>query len=513
VIAIAGVAGLALLLRRAARLPVVPATQPAAFSRVPETFLERTINPQCIDHGGLSGVHALPFGLDAFAARMSLAQAAERSLDVQYYIWSDDRSGSMLVDALVAAAARGVRVRMLIDDFDSARIEPMLASLATLDNFEVRMFNPFVFRRMRWLNLLTDFARLNRRMHNKAFTADDHASVIGGRNIGDRYFDAARGRLFMDLDVLAIGPVVRQVSAAFEAYWTSASAYPAKVVLPSPVQELTNAPALGVKGVKADPVTRAYVKAVLSSTFIADLERGSLKFDWAEVTLISDDPAKALAKNVTLHFMNDDLMSLLGHPRTEIALVCGYFVPTPNSAAWLIQLAQKGVAVSIYTNAWDASDVRAVHSAYAKYRRQLLGGGVRLFEIRGGVAGSATHDRAEHAIGIGSSGGSVLHAKTFTVDRSRLFIGSFNLDPRSVRFNTEQGLVIESPTVAARMATALDTLGADLSYEVRLSSKGRLQWHAKLGKKLVYYDLEPGTTFSDRLVRNLMSHLPIDWIL
>ena len=171
------------------------------------------------------------------------------------------------------------------------------------------------------------------------------------------------------------------------------------------------------------------------------------------------------------------------------------------------------MAVSIYTNAWDASDVRLVHAAYAKYRRELLAGGVRLFEIKGGQVGIESKDEHGGALGSGSSGGSVLHAKTFTVDRKRVFIGSFNLDPRSVRLNTEQGLVIESSALADKMATALATLGADLSYEVRLSGGGRLQWVAKQDGRVVRYDSEPGMTTTQRLLGSVVSRLPIDWMI
>ena len=507
--------GLALLvLKRRSRLPSHPPPGPVRIrGDTSDTFLGRAIGPLCIDCGNRSGVHPLPVGLEAFAARIVLANLAERSLDVQYYIWSADRCGTLLVDALRGAAARGVHVRMLIDDFDSAPIEDMLAGLATLPNFEVRIFNPFVIRRGRWLGFLTDFPRLNRRMHNKGFTADDQATVIGGRNIGDRYFDAARGRLFMDLDVLAIGPAVQQVSSAFEFYWTSASAFPAELVLGTPVRKRTDALRRDGRRIVADPETDAYLKAVRESTFIADLEAKRLAFEWSDVTLLSDDPDKVLGHAAKGHLMSDDLGQALGDPQRELGLVSGYFVPTPKSVARLVGLAKRGVAVSIYTNAWDASDVRLVHAAYAKYRKQLLAGGVRLFEIKGGEVGSASEKESDGSMGSGSSGGSVLHAKTFTVDRKRVFIGSFNLDPRSVRLNTEQGLVIESSALADKMAVALATLGAELSYEVRLSADGRLQWFAKQDDQVVCFDAEPGMTTTQRLLGSALRRLPIDWMM
>lgn len=478
-----------------------------------DTVLGRAIGPLCDDCGNRSGVHALPNGLDAFATRIVLANLAERTLDVQYYIWEADRSGTLLVDALCNAAERGVQVRMLIDDFDSGPIQDMLAALATLPNFQVRIFNPFMIRRARWLGFLTDFPRLNRRMHNKSFTADDQATVIGGRNIGDRYFEATRGRLFMDLDVLAIGPAVREVTSAFELYWNSASAYPTEVIFAAPRKPRSDTLRRNARRVLADPSTDDYLRAVRDSKFIADLKARRLVFEWAEVALLSDDPAKVLGHATSGRGISDDLDRALGDPQSELGLVAGYFVPTPKSVARLIDLARSGVAVSIYTNAWDASDVRLVHAAYAKYRKRLLAGGVRLFEIKGGAAGSKGDVESRSHTGSGSSGGSVLHAKTFTVDRSRVFIGSFNLDPRSVRLNTEQGFVIESSALAEMMAVALATLGSDLSYEVRLSARARLEWHAQEGGGKVFFASEPGMTTTQRLLGALVSRLPIDWMI
>src|SRR5574340_533285 len=197
-----------------------------------DSALEAAIAPLAAAHPGCSGIHPLPGGLDAFAARMLLAGAAERTLDVQYYIWDGDKTGTLLFNALRAAADRGVRVRLLLDDHNAIGLDETLAELDTHPMLEVRLFNPLRIRRPRWINYLIDFTRVNRRMHNKSITADAAATIVGGRNVADKYFDASDEIVFADLDVLAVGPVARDVAADFERYWNSVSACPARRLLP-----------------------------------------------------------------------------------------------------------------------------------------------------------------------------------------------------------------------------------------------------------------------------------------
>ncbi|WP_049053995.1 phospholipase D-like domain-containing protein, partial [Achromobacter xylosoxidans] len=201
-------------------------TQALAPDVARDTPLGRAITPLAAGHPGKSGIHALADAHDAFAARMMLARTAQRSLDVQYYIWHDDMTGTMLMEALHAAADRGVRVRLLLDDNGTSGLDTVLAAMDAHPNIEVRLYNPFAVRWPKAIGYLTDFRRLNRRMHNKSFTADNQATIVGGRNIGDEYFGAAEGVLFSDLDVLAVGPVVQDVSSDFDRYWASQSAYP-----------------------------------------------------------------------------------------------------------------------------------------------------------------------------------------------------------------------------------------------------------------------------------------------
>ena len=252
-------------------LPERPASQAFAPERTAQTRLGQAVGPQAAQHPGATGIHTLADPLEAFAARMLLALAAERSLDVQYYIWHGDQTGTLLLQALVDAAERGVRVRLLLDDGGTAGLDRTLAGLAQHPRIEVRLFNPFVLRWPKPLGYVTDFSRANRRMHNKSFTADNQASIVGGRNVGDAYFGATDGVLFSDLDVLAMGPIVPEVSADFDRYWASASAWPVQAILPAVDDAALAELAQRAKAVQASPAASAYIAAVRETHFISEL--------------------------------------------------------------------------------------------------------------------------------------------------------------------------------------------------------------------------------------------------
>ena len=251
-------------------------TQSSAITDTADTRLGKAIEPRVAAHPATSGIYPLLDGGDAFAARILLAQAAERSLDVQYYIWRNDRTGALLFEALRAAAERGVRVRLLLDDNNTAELDVVLAALDAHPNIEVRLFNPFASRSRRLLGHLTDFSRLNRRMHNKSFTADSQATIVGGRNVGDEYFDATDGVLFADLDVLAVGPVVRDVAADFDRYWAAESSYPAGRLFGTIGGASLDAVQAKAASVAADPAARRYADALRASDFVRDLLAGTL---------------------------------------------------------------------------------------------------------------------------------------------------------------------------------------------------------------------------------------------
>ncbi|HEY9281011.1 MAG TPA: phospholipase D family protein [Eoetvoesiella sp.] len=473
------------------------------------TRLGNGISPQAEQHPGKSGIYSLSNARDAFAARALLAQAAERTLDIQYYIWRNDLTGTLLFEALHAAADRGVRVRLLLDDNNTSGLDTTLAALDAHPNIEVRLFNPFTIRKPRWIGYVTDFSRANRRMHNKSFTADNQATIIGGRNVGDEYFGATDGVLFADLDVLAVGPVVNEVSNDFDRYWASDSSYPVTTVLPYVDSAELKKLATEASLVERNPAAAAYIAALHNSALIHGLMNGTLQFEWATARLVSDDPGKGLALASPDKLLTHELSQIIGNPESELDLVSPYFVPGAAGVDAFAAMAQKGVQIKILTNSLDATDVAAVHAGYAKRRKPLLKAGIHLYEMR---RLSPESEKNKNTGPFGSSGSS-LHAKTFSVDRSRVFVGSFNFDPRSAKLNTELGLVIESPALAMQIAAAFDKKIRAAAYEVRLSDTGRLYWLEQVNGKSVRHDTEPGTSFWQRAGVKLLSLLPIEWLL
>ena len=474
-----------------------------------DTRLGQAIAPMAALHPGRSGIYALSDGRDAFAARALLASAAQRTLDVQYYIWHKDITGTLLFDALRQAAARGVRVRLLLDDNNTAGLDQTLLQLGRLPNLEVRLFNPFTLRTPRVLGYLTDFSRLNRRMHNKSFTADNQATIVGGRNVGDEYFGAAGDVLFADLDVIAIGPVVTDVSQDFDRYWNSASAYPARLLLKDGTDDGSTLEGDALALDKA-AAAQAYLKAMRTSPFFQQLIAGQLPFEWATTRMVSDDPAKVLGKAHAGTGVAAGLKNLLGVPDHELDLVSPYFVPGKDGTQAFSELAQQGVNVRILTNALEATDVAAVHAGYAKWRKPLLQAGVTLYESR---RTWQEGDAREQTGRFGSSASS-LHAKTFAVDDQRIFVGSFNFDPRSIDLNTEMGLVIDSPVMAGKLGQAMRTTIPQRAYQVLLNPDGSLYWIARdADGKVTRYDTEPGTSVWKRMGVAILSVLPIDWLL
>lgn len=481
-----------------------------------DTRLGRVIGPHAAAHAGQSGVLDLPDGRDAFATRVLMARAAERTIDAQYYIWHDDLTGSLLFDELRAAADRGVRVRLLLDDHSTRGLDATLAGLDSHPKIEVRLFNPFAIRGPRFLNYLTDFARLNRRMHNKSLTVDNQATIVGGRNVGDEYFGAGEGALFADLDVLAVGSVVDDVSHQFDRYWSSASAYPVSRLVPTASPGAIDGVKQRATDAALDSRARRYLDAVRSLAIIDRLNDGDARFEWTDARMVTDDPAKGLGRAQPGELMITRLEDLLEAPQRTLGLVSAYFVPTRAGEAAFAKLAKEGVRVNVLTNSLQATDVPLVHAGYAPYRKALLSAGVKLWELKAGQDGAGSQREASGAAGSGSSGsssGTALHAKTFTVDGDRVFVGSFNFDPRSARLNTELGFVIRSSELARRMDRTFARAIPQRAYEVRLTDEGELVWIERIGTRELLHRQEPGTIWWQRTQVDLLSRLPIEWLL
>ncbi len=492
--------------------PPAPRTEFRAYTGTAETEIGQAIAPLLAAHPDLSGLHAMPDAFDAFAARMIMAAAAQRSIDAQYFIWHDDQVGMLLFQALWQAAERGVRVRLLLDDGGTSGIDATLALLDAHPNIELRLYNPFAYRGSRTLGYMTDFTRLNKRMHNKSFTVDNQASVVGGRNIANEYFGAAGSIALADLDVLAIGAVVPQVSAQFDRFWSSASAYPAAQLLPpapaDAAQQLRDAFARA----RADPVAADYVNAVAQSPILADLLRRRLDLDWTHARLIYDDPAKTLDRSArTDVLLFPALMETLGKPARSFDIVSPYFVPGDEGSALLADLARSGVRVRVLTNSLASSDESVVHAGYMKRREELLRAGVRLYELK--PTANEESLRVRGRFGAGKVAG--LHAKTYAVDGERIFVGSFNFDQRSARLNTELGVVLDSRIGAAELAQLFDEDVPTLAYEVRLAPQGEgLEWVERSASGVEKrYDVDPQTDWRLRFKVGFLAGLPIEWLL
>ena len=471
--------------------------------------LNRAIAPQRAAHPGLSGIHALGSPQNAFAARLLMLRAAEHSLDLQYYIWRSDLTGTLMFNALREAADRGVRVRLLLDDQNTDGLDEVLAALHGHANIEVRLFNPYAGRSARLLQFVGDFSRLNRRMHNKSLTVDNQITLIGGRNIGDAYFGATDGVVFADMDVLAVGPVVNQVSEDFDRYWAATSAYPVDRLLPEASHAALDALEKRAARVLQDEAAAEYVSTLRESAFVTRLLAGELPLEWASTRMVSDPPGKVLADKASRRSMVHSLADVIGGATRQLHIVSPYFVPTKTGVASLVVLRDAGVQVSVLTNSLEATDVGVVHAGYAKHRQALLRAGVRLYELRR-ASGAPS---AQLFTGLVGSSAASLHAKTFAVDGARLFVGSFNFDPRSAALNTELGFVIESPALASDVAVAFDRAIPERAYELRLTDEGAINWIERANGNTVTYVREPGTGPLQRLLIGILSLLPIDWLL
>ncbi|MEZ5565868.1 MAG: phospholipase D family protein [Gammaproteobacteria bacterium] len=454
------------------------------------------------NRAGLTGIAPLGSGADAFAARILLADVAVSSIDAQYYIWHGDLTGLLLLDALRRAADRGVRVRLLLDDNGTSDLDAEIAQLDAHQNAEVRLYNPFNLRRFKLLSFGFDFFRLNRRMHHKSFTVDGLATIVGGRNIGDEYFGIGSTPLFVDLDVLAVGKIVPEVAADFDRYWASPSVHLAGAI---------------VKGTGGDPISERLArwhddprlheyKAILkASDIIVPLATGTLDLEWTDAVLVSDDPVKGQGAVPREDLLTGQLTRAVGTIQRRIDGVTPYFVPGKAGVEAFARLEARGVQVRMLTNSLEATDVLPVHAGYARWRKAMLRSGVILYELSRLAAPDTPDD-----LGIFGSSGASLHAKTFAVDGVRIFIGSFNFDPRSIQLNTEMGLLINSETLANRLHAAFDDGFSGVAWRVE-AQNGRLAWADPAADTVT--TVEPGSSTFRNLALTVVGCLPVEWLL
>jgi len=445
---------------------------------------------------GYSGFVTIPDGIDALAARLLMAERAEKTIDAQYYLLKNDIVGSAFISVLLSAADRGVRVRILLDDVFTSGYDAGIAGLSSHPNFEVRIFNPFANRSARFLDGITSFTRVNRRMHNKSFTIDNQVTIVGGRNLADEYFQTSRESEFIDEDLFAIGTVVDEVSEGFDEYWNmlesmAIDSFEPQIEHPT-ITETTYAGMTFLAANENNPFL-----CNIDNQLVEQLLSGELQLTEAEAHLVLDHPDKV--RGLTRHEVGETtnfLRQLVSSANREVIIVSPYFVPQRQGVEFLAALVKKGVRVVVITNSLASTNHSSVHAVYARYRKPLLRQGVELFELR--------PRRSDPDLKI------TLHSKVAVVDGEHLFVGSFNLDPRSLYINTEMGMAVASRELASSVATSIGDSLQNRAYSLRLARTGGIRWKylSRDGEQIA--NKEPHTTIWRRSLTRLMSLLPIE---
>lgn len=487
-----------------------------AYDRPELTALGQAYAPQVASAAGRSGIRLLVSGPEAFAARGALAEAAQKTLDLQYYIVAHDSTATLLLDGALRAAHRGVRVRLLVDDLNVGDRDSDLALLAAHANVEVRLFNPLAQRGGlgigQVLELLGNSDRLNRRMHNKLWIADNAVAVMGGRNLGDAYFNAGPDSDFADLDLLAAGPVVREMSRSFDLYWNSESSVPIAAITGPPLTPAELQRASAAMAERAERFRASdYVHALRATSFGGLIRDGRVSLVVAPARILVDIPARPEAVATTTSAIFPELRQAVEQAQREALLVSPYLVPGARSVEVLCGVARRGVRVRILTNSLVSTDVPVVHAGYARYRPQMLACGVELYELRpNGLRVKPSR--------IGLSSGASLHTKAIAIDGKVLFIGSMNLDPRSKHLNSEVALRIDSVDLGRQLAALFDEATTpDQAFRVSLdepgNAKAALHWDGVEDDQPVRYASEPLASLWRRWVTWLLGALAPEELL
>ena len=470
-----------------------------------DTTLGASLAPLREDRHPKSGFYPLTSGIDALSMRLQLIARAEKTLDLQTYLIGDDAIGDLIFDRLLAAADRGVRVRVLLDDVGTGGIEKKLQAFSAHSNIELRLFNPFATRGLRVLDVW-DGLRLNHRMHNKSLTADNEITIIGGRNIAAEYYSVNPAYNFRDLDVIAIGSVVPDTSVMFDRYWNDRHSVPYAQLEPEDVTEAE------VAAFRAN--LRQYFAGLSGTPYAAVVKNRIEEFSylsadeyyWAPYALTYDAPDKALGDSRDPEKrMTTSLAKVIGAAERELFVVSPYFVPRAAGIEFLSDVANRGVQVDVLTSGLAANDHMVIYGGYAPARKPLLRQGIRIYELRGDLILDGIEDSGADT----KDSRSKLHTKAFMVDRRYIFIGSFNWDPRSTNLNTEMGVVIDSEALSKKFANALYKGIPKGTYSVTLNENGDLRWQTVTDGKVEGFEKEPETTWWTRFLANLTRLLPI----
>ena len=473
--------------------PYSEAIKPSAESNLARIAQESTPAP------GQSGFRLMPLGVYALDARVQLARRAHDSLDLQYYLIQNDKTGRLLMRNLRDAALRGVRVRLLVDDLYTTGGDPLFRGLAAFPNVEVRLFNPFCCGRDslagKYTASLVEFGRLNHRMHNKLFIADDTIAIAGGRNIADEYFMRSISENFVDMDTLIVGDVVAQLARIFDNYWNSPQVYPVESIIVSDLareQLRKSFDKLVDDGEQMMSLTLPPIDILGYGPISDDLDAGRLGLVWGKAIAFADPPAKVtatsdeMARSMSVQM---NVMDLVMASNSEVVISSPYFIPGPMGVEAFAKLRGRNVKVTILTNSLASNDEPLVHTGYARYRVELLENGVDLYEL------SPTRIQKNKRLMLPGASLGRLHAKTAVIDRSSVFIGSMNLDPRSASKNTELGIIAECPQLAKEVVRVIHISKLQSAYRLRFARDGKsLEWLTMDDEGDVVLSEEPDVT-------------------
>ncbi|UYL10704.1 phospholipase D family protein [Bdellovibrio sp. SKB1291214] len=470
----------------------------------PSTKLSQVVREKLKGHAEKSAFHPLISGEDAFIARIASVRAAARSIDMQYYIWNNDLTGSILTEEVLKAADRGVRVRILLDDLNLGQYEKGLRTMAMHPNVQIRMVNPFANRSFRIFEI-TRLSEVDRRMHNKVLIADSEVAIIGGRNIGDEYFWASNDINFGDMDLWTIGPVLSGLSQEFDTYWNSDISYPIETLtaqLKPTEQDYQNFRSLLKIGNQKATET-SYAKGLKNDQLIKDFSHGNVKLYWGVGHVVYDPPAKFKEQEKEqVDNLHSQIRPYMNNAREDIMMISPYFVPGDRGVSFLKDKIDKGIKVTVLTNSLASSDVSSVFAGYKGYRKDLLEIGVALYELRPKSHKGFFKPKRN----LGSSGSHAgLHGKTLVFDKRFMYVGSMNLDPRSAYLNSEMGVIVDCPELAENFWNGFAKNLPEVAFQLSLNEQGDLVWTTYDDGKKNTFAIDPDTSWWQRAKASVMS--------
>lgn len=476
-------------------------TYSQAFPNSEDTSLSKFAAEKTEQHEGLSGFYPLVQGMEALGIRLRLAELAEKSIDLQYFLMKNDTTGAVIANALLRAADRGVRVRFLLDDIFTTFPDDNFLLINQHPNIEVRIFNPISRSGLFVFNFLWHFDQANRRMHNKSFIVDNAISIVGGRNLADEYFDLSTDSLFIDFDVLAVGPVTYEISRSFDEFWNFSRAVP----IDQFTKDLKNQDLETVRAEISKEIDEIYdtvYEKALKSRLLQDLNAERQPLFAGKARVLSDNPEKLINEIDEEHMqLVKDFRNVIDRAENEVIFISPYFIPGQRGIQLIRGLVEKGMRVIILTNSLASNNHVSTHSAYARYRRNVIKAGAELYEARA----NAEQELSDNHNGLDNL---TLHTKLYIIDGRKLFVGSLNLDPRSIDINAEMGLLIDSKDMVTSLMSSFKEGLENYTYRVVENEMGQLEWHTRINGQKVVETSEPLASCCRRIKAWFMKIVP-----